>query len=261
MTQVVAQQQRHAHPVGKWRRQFGRRRRRSADRCAQVTQFERPPQALHGQADRRNDRPFAHNGEIEPRSEQRRLRVGMMVIVDDVDAADESQPVVDQRQFAVETTQQAPIGPPPARGTEDDDLRADRSQPRLQDGRVCASSKAVDRQSHLHAAVGSRRQRIAEPQSDVVLREDVGFEVDRSFRAVDRCQQQREIVFAVLQQPQAVAAIDQGPGRDFEAPAARPTLARSHTTSRSAISGMWSDRCDHSMPLGTRTSWTVKPRT
>ena len=132
----------------------------------------------------------------------------------------------------------------------------------LQLGGKGAGAEAVDDQTHGDATIGRRRQCVADAQADVVLGKDVRLEINGACGAVDRRQEMRKELVAVLQQADAVAAVDQRTRRDLEAraPESRPHALR-HATSRSAISGMWSERCAHSMPLGTLTSWTLNPRT
>ena len=75
-------------------------------------------------------------------------------------------------------------------------------------------------------------------------------------------EQAREVFGTAAQQDDAIAAEHHRPRgqRPSKAPYC-PRRGRAHRASRSAISGMWSERCDHSIPLGTRTSCTAKPRT
>jgi hypothetical protein len=98
----------------------------------QLQELERPPQALHRVGNRRDDRPFAHHGKVEARTQISAFRIGMMVVIDDVDAADEGQLIVDQDQLAVQAAQQPAFETPPAFRAKDDDLRPDRLEPLLQ---------------------------------------------------------------------------------------------------------------------------------
>ena len=59
---------------------------------------------------------------------------------------------------------------------------------------------------HVDPAPGGSRKRIGDFHADVVELEDVGFEVDRVRRTVDGCEQAREILLAVFQQLETVAA-------------------------------------------------------
>ena len=145
----------------------------------------------------------------------------MMVVVDDVDAADERDAVIDQRQLAMQPTQQAALEPPPAGRAKDHQFGAGGLEPGSELCGPGAGAIGVDDDAHGDAAGCRGSQRIGHAHADIVLGEDVGLEPHRLRRGLDRRQQQRKKFVAAFEQPQSVAAVDQRTGgdRQLRAPA------------------------------------------
>ncbi len=106
VAQVVAQQQCGARAVVK------RRRYLVACRCSArlparpCRAIERPPKPFHRESHRRDDRPWQSTAKSKRGPSTLGSGLRMMVVVDDVDATDERDLVIDQRQLAVQPAQQ-----------------------------------------------------------------------------------------------------------------------------------------------------------
>jgi hypothetical protein len=115
VAQVVAQKQRRRYAAGERRHvqlRFELRPRAAGRAAAQIGHGHVPPQPLRRQRDRRHDRAFARHREVEARTEAAAFVRRM--IVDDVDAADERERVVNHGKLAVQPPQQLALEPPPA---------------------------------------------------------------------------------------------------------------------------------------------------
>ena len=160
------------------------------------------PEAAYRVVHLRENRPFdAHRVVVARPHVVRRI-----VVVDDIDAADEGDAGVDHGQLAMQAAQ--------AMATEmegadflavEHGADAGGSQARHEVDAEIASAEAVDRHADLDAACSSAAQRVGDGMADFVGGEDVAFEVDLVARRFDLGEQGGEVFAARVEQPQTVA--------------------------------------------------------
>src|SRR5215203_1599164 len=127
------------------------------------------------------------------------------MIVDDVDAADKCEAVIDQCDLSMQAAQQSPLGSPPSSAPKYDDVDAMRSEPRYQRVSRRQRPEAVHQYMHGNAALRRGRQCIADFSPHIVELEDVRLEIDRLGGRVDRVQQAWKVLLAVFQQVDPIA--------------------------------------------------------
>ena len=128
--QVVAQQQRGPHVLWQRRRQLDIARR--AVTGPAVDGGDGPPETLGDEGDQRDQRSLARDGKVVARADGEVRRARVVVVVDDVDAADKRHPVIDHRDLSMQPAQQPSIEAPPDARTEHAQLHAAGGQALLQ---------------------------------------------------------------------------------------------------------------------------------
>jgi hypothetical protein len=211
--QVVAQHQRGAQVATGRHGSVARLEQPHAVPVARMTAQARPvqphPQQFLGIGGLGDQRPLHLHGEIEARPGDAVRRIAVIVVVDDVDAADEGDAPVDHSDLAVQAAQPAArrnVAREPARlGTEDAALRAGVGQARTQGIDELCAAEAVEHHAHLDSAPHGRLQAVQYLGTGAVRGEDVGFQVHADLGGVDGRAQRRKEVGAVLEQPDVVA--------------------------------------------------------
>lgn len=238
VAQVVAQDEARPHPA------HGRHLEAplavAAARVPKLRPRHQIPQPAHGGVNLRHQRPLDRDGIVVLRRQTRRGG-----IVDDVDAADETDTGIHQGQLAVQAAQ-AVAAQAPARG-----FRAVDQHPHPRFGQrpdqrrgQRGGAEAVDHEVDLDAAPCRTHQCRGDAAAGLVVAVDVGFQVDVLARPVAGGFQRREIFGAVFQQGDAVAG-----------------EVALHSGSRVAVSAAWSESLCHTGPACTLQSRTLRPRT
>ncbi|CFN67240.1 Uncharacterised protein [Bordetella pertussis] len=189
--QVVAQQQCRAQLAG--RRGVGVHRLEQAHPvpwvAAQAGPVQPYPQQVLGIEYVRHQGALHRHGEVEARRGDVVAGVEVVVVVDDIDAADERQLGVDHGHLAMQAAQAAArerqVAQPAGLGPEDAALAAglgDAQAYRL--GRAGAA-ETVEHHAHLDAAAGSALQAFEHLSPGAVEQEDVGLHMHRQARRVD----------------------------------------------------------------------------
>lgn len=97
------------------------------------------------------------------------------MVVDDVDAANKADLLVDHCQLAVQPAQVAPRQAEAAQRTEDLEARPALAQALGKPGRHVAGAETVHHQVHGHAPPGGTDQRVAHRRTDRVVGVNVGL--------------------------------------------------------------------------------------
>ena len=160
------------------------------------------PQPVLRLLDRHQEWSFDANRVVVAR---RYLKRGIEV-VDDIDAADESDLAVNHRQLAVQTAQ-AMATQLEARNVGPVDHRLDtgREQGRLQTVGKVPGAKAIDQHPHCNAASSSPGHRLGDRTPGPVILENIAFKMHFMPCAVDRSDQRGKILGAAVEQGQPVA--------------------------------------------------------
>lgn len=162
------------------------------------------PQPRRGAADLGGERPLDLHRVVVLRACVLRV-IALLVVVDDVDAADKGKAAVDRGKLAVHAAQ--PVAPQGNlhHAAEDQHARP-RALQRLEEARrKIARAEAVDQQVRGHAARRRARERIGNQAAGLVVGEDVRLEEHLLARPVDGRHERREVLLAVLQKGKAVA--------------------------------------------------------
>jgi hypothetical protein len=147
------------------------------------------------------------------------------VVGREVDAADETQPGVDDDQLAVHAPPQVQLlAEQPPSGVEGTHLHSGVDQRADEGRRQVGRAEAVDQQVDAHAAARGRDQHRMQFEPDLVLEQDEGLDDDLAARSAHRVEHCGEVLLSVLEQMRPGAL---GP-------------VRLHS-SISAASGAWSD--------------------
>jgi hypothetical protein len=169
----------------------------------ELHQLDQRPEPLHRLDDRNDHRAADAHREIQAR----RLLMRRVHVVDQVDAADERNPLVDVAELAVHSSQPMRAELPRR------DLRPIFQQPHPAGaqapfetlGQVVPRAPAVDEHAHLDAALRRADERIGNRAARRIVGEDVGFEPDFALGRVDGRRQRRKELAAVAQQVDPIA--------------------------------------------------------
>ena len=218
-----------------------------------------PPQLLHGIAGLHHQAAGGAHRKVKAGGVQRTV-VGVVKIIEHVDAAAKQHPPVHHAQLAVQA--------PPAAGQQQAQsaqggvhppLHTGRSEAGSPEGRQAAGAYAVHHQMRAHAALRRTGQRFAHAAARAGEVEDVGFKLNVRQGCIHGLDQRREQLLCALVQAHIVVVRKLRRGTHGRANRPRGST-RTHQSRNSAISGKWSDMRHQMRPRGTCRLTGVRPR-
>jgi hypothetical protein len=196
MAQAVAHDEGRAVAIGERQRRRGRRI------LGRGSVGHARPEAQRCRAHLRGERPFDAHRVVQAR----RRRRGRVEVVEDVDSADERDAAVDAGELAVHAAQAVAAQREQAHRPVGVHLPAGARQRAAEALRVLERAETVDQQAHVRAARRRAHQRVVDEAAGLIVGEDVGLEQHLLARGVDRGRQRGEVLLAVAEQRQPVAA-------------------------------------------------------